>query len=98
METPTSYGFDLDAGETITRVIRRHPITLVPPIAGSAGLFVLALFLVFAEARFPANIPFPPMLILAMAGVMVVLAIIFFLVGLFVYHRNVLIFTNEHLV
>jgi uncharacterized membrane protein YdbT with pleckstrin-like domain len=98
METPTPYGFDLDEGEQINRTIHRHPITLLPAILGSAGMFLLSLVLIFAEGRLPDTFPFPPLLVFAMAGVILVLAVIFLLVGLFVFRRNVLIFTNEHLI
>jgi uncharacterized membrane protein YdbT with pleckstrin-like domain len=98
METPTPYGFDLDPGETINRVIHRHPITLIPAVLSSVGLFLLSLLLIYGEARMPSVIPFPPLLAFALVGIILALSVIFLLVGIFVFRRNVLIFTNVHLV
>jgi len=98
METPTPYGFDLDPGEQITRVIHRSILDFLPIAILAVILFLAALALTFIDARFPGSFPFPPLLTLALIAVMVVLSAIIFLVGFTVYRRNVLIFTNVHLV
>jgi uncharacterized membrane protein YdbT with pleckstrin-like domain len=98
METPTPYGFDLDPGEEITRVIHRHPVTLLPSILGSLGLAITAGLLAYAQGRFPQTIPFPPLMVLLLIVILIVLAGAVFLIGLVVFNRNVLVFTNVHLV
>ena len=96
-ETPTPYGFDLDPGEQITRIIHRHPLTLLPTILTSLLLLVVAIAFAYAEGRFPASIPFPHLVVFALVVILVVLSAIIFLIGIFVYQRNLLIFTNVHL-
>jgi len=96
-ETPSPYGFDLDPGEQITRVIHRHPLTLLPTLLTSALLIVVAIAFAFGEGRYPDTIPFPRLMVFALIVILLVLAAIIFLIGLFVYQRNVLIFTNVHL-
>jgi membrane protein YdbS with pleckstrin-like domain len=97
-ETPTPYGFDLDPGEEITRVIHRHPLTLVPTILGTLALVFVAGALSYAEGRYPNTIPFPPLMVTVLVLIILVIAGLVFLVGLIVFQRNVLIFTSVHLV
>ncbi|HEY2003998.1 MAG TPA: PH domain-containing protein [Candidatus Saccharimonadia bacterium] len=96
-ETPTPYGFDLDPGEQITRIIHRHPLTLLPTLFTSVLLILVALAFAFGEGRYPDTIPFPRLMVFALVVILLVLAALIFLIGLFVYQRNVLIFTNVHL-
>jgi uncharacterized membrane protein YdbT with pleckstrin-like domain len=97
-ETPTPYGFDLDPGEEIQRVIHRHPFDLIPTIAVSGILFIFGVALVFAEGRFPEGIPFPMLMVFVIVLLAVGLAALIFWVGYFAFRRNVLVFTNIHLV
>jgi membrane protein YdbS with pleckstrin-like domain len=97
-ETPTPYGFDLDPGEEITRIIHRHVLTLFPAFLGIVGLVITAVLLAFAEGRFPDTIPFPRVMVFALIIIFLVLAALIFLISIFVYERNVLIFTNVHLI
>jgi membrane protein YdbS with pleckstrin-like domain len=97
-ETPTPYGFDLDPGEEVTRVIHRHPLTFVPTLLATLGLVLVAGLLSYTEGRFPANIPFPPLMVTVLVFIILAIAALVFLVGLVVFQRNVLIFTNMHLV
>lgn len=96
-ETPTPYGFDLDPGEKITRIIHRHPLTLLPTVLTTLLLIIVAVAFAYAEGRFPASIPFPSLIVVALVAILLVLAAIIFLIGVFVYQRNLLIFTNVHL-
>jgi membrane protein YdbS with pleckstrin-like domain len=97
-ETPTPYGFDLDPGENIDRVIHRHVVTLLPSLAGSAALILLALLVSYTQAQFANLFPFPPELLFILSAVLLVLGVLFLLVGIYVFRRNVLIFTNVHLI
>jgi uncharacterized membrane protein YdbT with pleckstrin-like domain len=97
-ETPTPYGFDLDPGEQVNRVIHRHPITLLPSLLGGAALIMLSLLTSYAEGHYAGQFPFPPTMLFALSGIFLVLAVIFVLVGIYVFRRNVLVFTNVHLV
>jgi membrane protein YdbS with pleckstrin-like domain len=97
-ETPTPYGFDLDPGEQVNRVIRRHPITLVPALLGAAVLILLSFLTSYTISHFAGQFPFPPSLLFALSLIFLALAVIFVLVAIFVYRRNVLVFTNVHLV
>jgi membrane protein YdbS with pleckstrin-like domain len=92
------YGFTLDPGETILRVIHRHPIDLLPSVASSVLLVIFAIGFAYLDARFPANIPFPSLIVLSIISIVIVLAVLIFVIGFYVFHRNVLIFTNVHLV
>lgn len=93
-----NYGFELDPGETITRVIHRHIFDVLPTLLIAGLLALVAAALGFILGRSPNATPFPPMLMAALIAVMLILAGVIFLVGLFVYNRNVLVFTNVHLV
>ncbi|MDF2461093.1 MAG: hypothetical protein K0S68_496 [Candidatus Saccharibacteria bacterium] len=96
--TPTPYGFDLDEGEEITRIIKRHPMTLLPSWLTAATLTSAAALLTYVSGRYPDVFPIPGTMVLALAFLMVMLAVIFIWVGLVNYRGNVLIFTNIHLV
>jgi membrane protein YdbS with pleckstrin-like domain len=97
-ETPTQYGFDLDPGEQITRIIHRSIFDFLPSLIISLVLFFAALALVYGEARFGNNFAFPPLLAFALVVLLLALAAAFFLIGFYVFRHNVLIFTTEHLV
>jgi len=92
------YGFKLDPGETIQRVIHRSLFDLLPTIIVSAVLALAGGGLAYVAGRFPGTVPFPPIVTLALISLMIGLAALIFLVGWFVYQRNVLVFTNVHLV
>jgi len=92
------YGFRLDPGETIQRVIHRSLFDLLPTIIITAILVLAGGGLAYVTGRFPQDLPFPPVITLALILLLFGLAGVIFLVGLFVYRRNVLVFTNVHLV
>jgi uncharacterized membrane protein YdbT with pleckstrin-like domain len=97
-ETATPYGFDLDPGEEIQRVIHRHPFDFLPTLAVTVILVLFAAGLAFVSARFPAFTPFPPLLDLTIVLLVAVLAGLIFWIGYYAFRHNVLVFTNMHLV
>jgi uncharacterized membrane protein YdbT with pleckstrin-like domain len=97
-ETSTPYGFNLDEGEEITRVIKRHPLTLLPSWLTAAALTLASALLSYVHGRYPESFPIPGNMVLALAVLMVMLAIVFVWVGLVNYRGNALIFTNIHLI
>jgi len=92
------YGFQLDPGETIIRVVHRHIFDLIPTIAVAAILALAAVGVAYITGRFSANIPLPPIVTLLIVVTMIGLSGIIVLVGVYVYRRNVLVFTNVHCV
>lgn len=93
-----NYGFTLDSGEQITRIVRRHIFSLLPTLCTSFALAFIAAFFAYFGGRYPEAVPLPSVMLLAVAGIMATLAAIIFLVGFKVYRDNVLIFTNLHLI
>lgn len=92
------YGFVLDPGETIERVVRRSIFDVLPMILLSLVLATSSAGLAFLLGRFPDSTPFPPWLTATLIITMLVIAAVIFLVSLYVYQHNLLIFTNTHLV
>ncbi len=92
------YGFQLDPGETITRVVHRHIFDLVPTLAVAAVLALAAGGLAYMTGRFPETVPFPPFLSMLLIVIMIGLAALIVIIGVYVYRRNVLVFTNIHYV
>ncbi len=92
------YGLHLDPGETITRVVRRHILDVVPTLLVSVVLAVAAVFLAYIMGRSPELAPFPPDLMAVLIATMTIIAAIIFVAAIFVYRGNVLIFTNTHLI
>ena len=92
------FGFQLDPGETIQRIIHRHIFDLLPSVLASFALVAVSALIAFVMGRFPDRIPFPPTIALLLAVLLLVIAAIILLIGVFIFRRNVLIFTNVHLV
>jgi membrane protein YdbS with pleckstrin-like domain len=97
-EIPTPFGFNLDPGEKITRIIHRSIFDFLPSLLISIVIFLAALALIYAEARFGNTFPCPPMMVFALVLLLLALSIAFFLIGFHIYRSNVLIFTTEHLI
>ncbi len=93
-----NYGFQLDPGENIIRVVHRSFIDLVGPIAMSLFLILAGVALAYLAGRHPELIPFPPLLVLILVTLMAVIGGLILLIGIFTYQRNVLIFTNLHII
>ncbi|HVQ43992.1 MAG TPA: PH domain-containing protein [Candidatus Saccharimonadia bacterium] len=92
------YGFTLDAGEEVIRVIRRSIFDILPTILVSVVLALAAAALAYLLGRYPAATPFPPQLMLLLVLIMAIIAVIIFLIAVDVYRHNLLIFTNVHIV
>jgi hypothetical protein len=91
------YGLPLVQGESIQRVVRRHWASLVPSFVSAAAPTILALALAYLDSRYPASIPFPQVLVVALIIILTVLAAIFLYSGFYVFERNLLIFTSIRL-
>jgi len=100
MANPTTHnpGFELDPGEQVLRIIRRHPFDALPTIFTSIILVLAALGLAYISGRYPNFTPFPPFVYLPLVITLLVLAAIIFLIGIFVFQNNYLVFTNLHYV
>jgi hypothetical protein len=92
------YGFNPDPGETIQKIVHRHPFALFPTLAFTALLVATAAGLSYLVARFPDVTPFPPIVMMSLVFVLLAVAALIFLVGYFIFRNNILIFTNVHLV
>lgn len=93
-------GFTLAKDETVLRKVNRHWIVLVPVIASSIGAILIAVGITYLYGRYRGNFP------ATMTGaglmifdiIMVAFAIGLFYSGFWVYRRNFLVLTNQHLV
>ncbi len=93
-------GFTLAKDETVLRKVNRHWIVLVPVVASSIGAILIAVGITYLYGRYRSNFP------ATMTGsglmifdvIMVVFAIGLFYAGFWVYRRNFLVLTNQHLV
>jgi hypothetical protein len=93
-----NYGFQLDPGERILRVVHRSFIDLLGPLAMSLFLILAAVGLAYLAGRAPASIPFPPLLVLALVILMALIGGLMLLIGIYTFERNVLIFSNLHII
>ena len=92
------YGFELDPGESVVRVVHRHFMDLIPTLALAGLLALVAAALAYMLGYTPQTMPFPPILMTALIGVMLTISVVMVLVGVHVYRNNFLVFTNIHLV
>jgi hypothetical protein len=92
------YGFTLDPGESIIRIVHRSIFDLLPTLFLALILATVAGGLVYIQIKFPNSSPFPPALLAGIVAIMLLIAAIIVVVGLYVFERNVLIFTNTHLI
>src|SRR5579863_2505495 len=93
-----NYGFQLDPGETILRVVHRSFIDLVGPIVMAFFLLLVGIGLAYLAGLHPNEMPFPPWLVLTLVTLVAVIGGMILLVGIYTYRRNVLIFTNIHII
>jgi membrane protein YdbS with pleckstrin-like domain len=93
-------GFTLAKDETVLRKVNRHWIVLVPVAVSSAVAILIAIAITYLFGRYRSSFP------ASMTGVglgvfdiiMVVFALALFYAGYWVYCRNFLVLTNQHLV
>jgi uncharacterized membrane protein YdbT with pleckstrin-like domain len=93
-----NYGFTLDPGETINRVVHRSLISLLPTTGMAILLALLAVGLTYLHIHSPDTLHFSIHTILILILVSLFLASIIFPMGLYIYQYNVLVFTNVHLI
>jgi hypothetical protein len=93
-----NYGFTLQPGETITKVIHRHLISLLPTTGLAAFLAIVGVGFTYFELIDPTSVPFGPRTVFSIIAVLLGLAVIIFPIGIYIYEYNVLIFTNLHLI
>jgi hypothetical protein len=92
------YGFKLDPGEKILRVIHRHIFDLLPSLVMALVLSMAAAGLAYIAARYPETVPFPAAATLLLVTLLTIIAGVILFVGVYMYLHNLLIFTNTHLV
>jgi uncharacterized membrane protein YdbT with pleckstrin-like domain len=97
-ERATPYGFDLDPGEEISRIIHRSIFDFLPTLIFASITLIVGIALIYLAARFAGTFAFPRGLVLVLGALLVALGVIIFLVGYIVFRRNVMIFTTAHLV
>jgi membrane protein YdbS with pleckstrin-like domain len=98
LSLPHGVNIKLDPGEQVLRVIRQSPFALVPVLIVSLFLEAVAVGLGYVVGNMPELIPIPAEIALALITIATLLAGIILLVGLFIYRRNSLVFTNRHLI
>jgi uncharacterized membrane protein YdbT with pleckstrin-like domain len=91
-------GYTLDTGEKVLRTIHRSFFSFLPSLAMAIFLAVFAVVLTYLDARYPAHVPFPPIVLFPIISIVGALSVIVFLIGWYVYRRNILVFTNLHLI
>ena len=93
-------GFTLAKDETVLRKVNRHWIVLMPVVASSLASIFIAIGITYLFGRYRSDFPS------TMTGsglfvfdiVMLIFAIILLYAGYWVYRRNFLVLTNQHLV
>ena len=90
--------YTLDAGEKVLRTIHRTFFSFIPSLLLSVFLAAFAVGLTYLDARYPASAPFPPIELFPLVIIAAVLSVVVFLIGWYIYRRNVLVFTNLHLI
>lgn len=98
LKFPFKTGIHLEPDEHITRIVYRHFIDVIPGIAIALFLECFSLGLMYLMGRSPQFLPFPAGAVFMMVWVTTLLAIIIFLINLYVYGHNILVFTNIHLI
>lgn len=93
-----NYGFTLEPGEKITRTVHRSLVSLLPTTGLAAFIAIVGIAFAYYETIEPYDVNFTPRTVYTLIAVLLTLAIIIFPIGIFVYERNVLIFTTSHLI
>jgi hypothetical protein len=93
-----NYGFTLESGEKITRIVHRSLTSLLSTTGLAAFIAIVGIAFAYYETTQPYDVNFTPRTVYTLIAVLLTLAIIIFPIGIFVYERNVLIFTNMHLI
>lgn len=93
-----NYGVILQPGETITKVIHRSLISIVPTTFVAAFLTIGGIAFDYFDDINPGRVPISRGLVTLVIIMLLVLALVIFLAGIYIYTYNVLIFTNLHLI
>lgn len=93
-----NYGVILLPGETISKVIHRSLISLIPTSFAAALLAIIDVLLSYFYRVDPSRVPFGQGTVFLFFITLLILMAILFVGGIFIYSRNVLIFTNLHLI
>lgn len=92
-------GFKLNPDEQIIRRVKRHWIELVSVFFISSGLVAAAIGLVASAGFYSRVAPMLPRWALNLiAVILVILALVIFYIGLWVFRRNEILITNLHVI
>jgi len=93
-------GFTLDDNETVILRVNRHWIALAPSVVSAGGLVVVVVALAYLLSRYGYKLPHAVSSAqsFGVLGGLSALAILMFTIGIWVYRRNFLILTNQHLI
>jgi len=93
-----NYGFTLQPGETIVKVIHRSLISLVPSTFIAALLTTISVGLAYFEHVDPNRISLGRKSVAIIVLILLLIATLMVLTAIYVYSHNVLVFTNQHLI
>ena len=93
-------GFTLDANEKIIRRVNRHWIALAPSVLSSGGLLLVVVTLAYLLSRYGYKLPHAVTSAqsFGVLGGLTALAVMMFTIGIWIYRRNIMILTNQHLI
>lgn len=91
-------GFNLEPDEHVIRIVRRHWIDLFPVIAASVLLVLSIPAMAFLNSFSLDKVILPVGMTLLLFVVIIGIALIILLLGIFVYRQNYLILTNMHII
>jgi hypothetical protein len=98
LHLPHSINIRLDSDEHVLRIIRQTPLSFVPVLIVAGILESIALGLGYLTGEMPWLLPLPSDMLVGLIAILSLLAGLILLVGLFIYRRNILVFTNRHLI
>src|ERR1035437_2950879 len=93
-------GFTLENNEVVIRKVSRHWIALAPVMISSGGLVVAVIALAYLFSRYGDQLP-QGVSAIESFGILVgllALSALRLTVGIWVYRRNFMILTNQHLI
>lgn len=95
---PSSYTIEPD--EDVVAIIHRHWVNILPVIISTVVTLLLVMALSYAEGRYRDTITkyVSGSLVMSVMLVLVLLALLIFFLGMWVYRQNCLILTTKHLI
>jgi uncharacterized membrane protein YdbT with pleckstrin-like domain len=93
-------GFTLAKDETVIRKINKHWIVLAPVVLADVVVIAIIIGLTYLYGRYRSDFPahFNTADLFSFVVIFIILAMIMLYGGLWVYRRNFLVLTNQHLV